>query len=199
MGVNHLYSWVASAFAAWTLWSELQPIAVADGLAIFGLLLFECGDWQKQKQLRLQAYVLLTLAFGRIFFANLTAASLPNEVISPRIYTIVPIAVINIFIWAQLQSGKESDGSDRLGLESSWAGNLLAWFGTGAIAALLYYETARNGSSWHGRFSQSTRSSSFSRLLSSLQRSQAGELRTISSAGATSPPAAGEETSRCCP
>lgn len=136
-GLNHLYSWAGSAFAAWMLWSELQPIAVADGLAIFGLLLFECGDWLKQKQLRLQAYVLLTVAFARIFFVNLTAASLPGELISPRIYTIVPIAIINFFVWAQLQSGKESNDFERWSI-----GNLLAWFGTGAITALLYFETS---------------------------------------------------------
>ncbi len=133
--LNHIYSWAASAFTAWLLWSELQPIAVADGLAIFGLLLFECGDWKKQRQLRLQAYVLLTLAFARIFFVNLTAASLPGETISPRIYTILPIAIINFFVWAQLQSGQESDKFERESI-----GNLLAWFGTGAIAAMLYFE-----------------------------------------------------------
>jgi hypothetical protein len=136
-GLNHLYSWAASAFAAWLLWSELQPIAVADGLAIFGLLLFECGDCKKQTQLRLQGYVSLTIAFARIFFVNLTAASLPGESISPRIYTIVPIAIINLFVWAQLQSGQESDRFER-----SSIGNLLAWFGTGAIAALLYFEVS---------------------------------------------------------
>lgn len=135
--LNQLYSWAGSAFAAWMLWSELQPIAVADGLAIFGLLLFVCGDWWKQKQLRLQSYVLLTVAFARIFFVNLTAASLSGELISPRIYTVVPIALINIFVWAQLQSGKESDNFERWSI-----GNLLAWFGTGAITALLYFETS---------------------------------------------------------
>jgi hypothetical protein len=134
-GLNHLYSWAGSIFAAWMLWSELQPIAVADGLAIFGLLLFECGDWRKQRQLRLQAYVLLTVAFVRIFFVNLTAASLPGELISPRIYTVAPIALINFFVWSQLQSGKQSDDVERWSI-----GNLLAWFGTGAIAALLYFE-----------------------------------------------------------
>lgn len=135
--LNHLYSWTASIFMGWLLWFELQPIAVADGIAILGLLLFECGDWKKQKQLRLQGYASLVVAFGRIFFVNLTAASLPGETISPRIYTIVPIAIINFFVWAQLQSGKEGDE-----LERSSIGNILAWFGTGAIAALLYFEVA---------------------------------------------------------
>lgn len=134
-GFNQLYSWAASAFAAWMLWSELQPIAVADGLAVFGLLLFEFGDWRKEKQIRLQGYILLIIAFGRIFFVNLTAAALPGETIHPRIYTVLPIAIINFFVWAQLQSAKESDPLERWSI-----GNLLAWFGTGSIAALLYFQ-----------------------------------------------------------
>jgi hypothetical protein len=136
-GLKHLYSWFATAFAAWMIWSELQPIAVADGLAVFGLLLFEFGDWRKVKQIRLQGYVLLVIAFARIFFVNLTAATLPGEVISPRIYTVLPIAIINFFVWARLQSAKESDP-----LERGYIGNLLAWFGTAAIAALLYFQLA---------------------------------------------------------
>jgi hypothetical protein len=134
-GFNHIYSWAASAFAAWMLWSELQPIAVADGLALFGLLLFEFGDWRKEQQLRLQGYVLLVVSFARIFFVNLTAAALPGETIHPRICTVLPIAIINFFVWAQLQSAKEADPLERWSI-----GNLLAWFGTGAIAALLYFQ-----------------------------------------------------------
>jgi hypothetical protein len=138
--VHHAYSWIGSILAAWMLWSELQPVAVAVGLAAFGLTLFEIGRAKKQKQLRFQAYVALTVAFGRIFFVNLTAASLPGENLSPRIYTVVPIALINFFVWAQLQLSK-----DELKSERDWAGNVLAWFGTGCVTALLYFEV---GSEW---------------------------------------------------
>ena len=123
---HHAYSWAGSILATWMLWSELQPIAVAVALAAFGLVLFECGLMQKQKQLRIQAYVGLTAAFLRIFFVNLTAASLPGEVVSPHVYTVLPIALINFFVWAQLQSNK-----DGLDVERRWAGNVLAWCGTG--------------------------------------------------------------------
>jgi hypothetical protein len=133
--LKSLYSWAASAFGAWTLCSELQPIAVADGLAFLGLLLFEVGEWRKHRQLRLQGYVLLVLAFARIFFNNLTTATLPGAMISPRIYTVVPIAILNFFVWAQLQSGTKMDS-----LEREFIGNLLAWFGSGSIAALLYFQ-----------------------------------------------------------
>jgi hypothetical protein len=132
---HHVYTWAGSGLAAWMLWSEFQPVAVAVALAAFGLVLFECGLMQKQKQLRIQAYVGLTAAFIRIFFVNLTAASLPGEVVSPRVYTVVPIAVINFFVWAQLQSNE-----DALEVERRWAGNVLAWFGTGCITGLLYFQ-----------------------------------------------------------
>jgi hypothetical protein len=117
------------------LWNELQPISVVLGLAIFGLLLFEIGAWQQQKQLRLQAYALLTASFLRIFFVNLTAATLPGEALSPRIYTVAPLVLIYFFVWAQMQSNQAKPEIGR------WsASSLIAYFGTGSVAALLYYQ-----------------------------------------------------------
>jgi hypothetical protein len=101
---RHGYTWVASGLFAWMLWSELQPVSVAVGLAILGLAIFELGHWRKIKQLRLQGYAILIASFVRIFFVNLTAATLPGEALSPRIYTVAPIALIYFFIWSQLQS-----------------------------------------------------------------------------------------------
>ncbi len=132
---RHAYTWVGSGLFAWLLWSELQPISVAVGLAIFGLALFELGTWGQQRQLRLQAYTALTAAFARIFFVNLTAATLPGEAISPRIYTVVPIALIFFFVWAQLQSEK---AKAEIG---SWSPrDSMAYFGTICVAAVLYTE-----------------------------------------------------------
>ncbi|MGA3045558.1 MAG: DUF2339 domain-containing protein [Terracidiphilus sp.] len=135
-GARHAYTWAGSGIAAWLLWSELQPISVAIGLAVFGLLLFEFGTWRQQKQLRLQAYVALGAAFARIFFVNLTAATLPGEALSPRIYTVAPIVLIFFFVWARMQSGK---AAPEIGHWS--AGDLIAYFGTGSVAALLYFQT----------------------------------------------------------
>ncbi len=136
LNARHAYTWVASALTAWLLWSELQPISVAVGLSVFGLVLFELGTWWQQKQIRLQAYTALTAAFARIFFVNLTAATLPGESISPRIYTVVPIALIFFFVWAQLQSDKAKPEIGR------WSPrDLIAYFGTVCIAAVLYFET----------------------------------------------------------
>ena len=135
--VRHLYTWTGSGLFAWMLWSELLPIAVAVGIAIFGLMLFEIGSWKQQKQIRLQAYVALAAAFVRIFFVNLTASALPGETLSPRMYTVVPIALIFFYVWARLQSQKASPEIGSLSVSS-----LIAHFGTGCLAALIYYQTA---------------------------------------------------------
>lgn len=133
---RHVYTWVSSSIAAWLMWSELQSISVAVGLATFGLVLFELGSMWKQKQLRLQAYVALTAAFGRIFFVNLTAATLPGETMSPRIYTVVPIALIFFWVWSRLQS---EQASPEIG---QWSPrDLIAYFGTGSVVALAYFQT----------------------------------------------------------
>jgi len=133
---HHAYSWVASFLAAWMMWSELQSIAVAIGWALFGLVLFEWGGVRQQRQIRWQAYCALAASFIRIFFVNLTAMPLPGETLSPRVYTVLSLALIYFFVWAQLQSGK-----DKLKGEPWLISNILAHFGTGCIAALLYFQT----------------------------------------------------------
>jgi hypothetical protein len=134
---RHVYTWAASGLAAWMLWAELQPVGVAVGLGIFGLLLFEVGAISRQKQIRLQGYAALAAAFVRIFFVNLTAATLPGEALSPRIYTVAPLALIYFYVWARIQSGQEKAEMGR------WkASDLLAYFGAVSIASLLYYQMA---------------------------------------------------------
>jgi uncharacterized membrane protein len=132
---RHAYTWVASGFAAWLLWCELQPISVAPGLGVLALLLFEIGVWRGEKQLRLQSYALLAASFVRIFLVNLSAVTLPGELISPRIYTIVPLAMIYFYVWARLSQPNSEPDFGR------WsASNLIAYFGAGSVVALLYYQ-----------------------------------------------------------
>ncbi len=116
---------------------ELRPVAVAVGWAVFGLILFEIAAWKHQRMLRWQAFGALAAAFARIFFVNLTAEALPGESISPRIYTIVPLVLIYFYIWSRLRPASSADNTPR------WsAADLIAFFGTGSLAALLYFEIA---------------------------------------------------------
>jgi hypothetical protein len=130
---HHAYTWVASILCAWMLWSELDAIAVAVGIAVLGLLLFEAGMMWKQRPLRYEAYAALTAAFGRIFFVNLTASKVPGDVISPAIATVMPLALIFFYVWTRLRFADESQS--RLPIRG-----LIAWFGTGSVAALLWFQ-----------------------------------------------------------
>lgn len=137
MGARHAYTWVGSGLAAWLLWCELQPNAVAPGLGILALILFEIGSWRAQRQLRLQAYTLLTASFVRIFMVNLDAATLPGDWMNPRIFTVLPLTLIYFYVWARLirLNAQEEAGG--------WpAHNLFAYFGTGSLVALLYCQLA---------------------------------------------------------
>ena len=71
----------------------------------------------------------------RIFLVNLSAVTLPGELISPRIYTIVPLAIIYFYVWARLSQRNSELDSGR------WPpSNLIVYFGTGSVVALLYYQ-----------------------------------------------------------
>jgi Predicted membrane protein (DUF2339) len=131
--LHHAWSWAGSVLAAWMLWSELSPNAVAVGIAIFGVALFEWGMIQKQRPLRLQAYAALTAAFGRIFFVNLTAVRLPGAAINPAIATVLPIAAIFFYLWMRLRSTQAEPR--RLPIQ-----DLMACYGTGCVVALLYFQ-----------------------------------------------------------
>jgi hypothetical protein len=105
---HHIYSWAASALVSllfWYEWHELQPLSIALGWAVFGLVLFEYGLWRNVRQFRFQAYVALAASFGRIFFANLTAGN-PGEFWGPRIYTVLPITLIFILCLRSVGSGR---------------------------------------------------------------------------------------------
>ncbi|MGH9520262.1 MAG: hypothetical protein ACRD2D_11460, partial [Terriglobales bacterium] len=132
---RHAYTWVGSGFAAWLLWCELPPISVALGVGVFALLLFEVGVARGQMQLRFQSYALLAASFLRIFLVNLSAVSGPGELISPRIYTVVPLALIFFYVWARLARTTRQPESGRW-----YASTLVAYFGTGSVVALLYFQ-----------------------------------------------------------
>ena len=132
---HHVYSWAASALVSMLLWYELQPLSVAVGWAVFGLVLFEYGLLRTTRQFRFQAYVALAAAFGRIFFANLTAGD-PSEFWGPRIYTVLPLTLIFFFVYVQLGPDETSVRDDRrLHFDV-----LLAYLGTGSVAAVLYFQ-----------------------------------------------------------
>jgi hypothetical protein len=136
---HHIYSWAASALVSLLMWYELQPLSVAVGWAVFGLVLFEYGLWRNTRQFRFQAYVALAAAFGRIFFANLTSGNL-GEFWGPRIYTVLPLTLIFFFVYAQLGQGETTVRDDR----RLYFDVLMGYMGTGSVVALLYFQFAND-------------------------------------------------------
>ncbi len=133
--LHHIYSWAASVIVSLLLWYELQPLSIAVGWAVFGLVLFEYGILRRITQFRFQAYVALIAAFTRIFFANLTAGE-PGEFWGPRVYTILPLVLILYFVYAQLPQKEEAIARDR----RLHFGALVAYLGTAAVVSLFYFQ-----------------------------------------------------------
>ena len=136
--IHHLYSWAASALVSLLMWYELQPLSVAVGWGVFGLVLFEYGLLRNTKQFRYQSYVAFCAAFGRIFFANLTSGT-ADQFWGPRIVTVTPLALIFFFVYWQSESDPHASADRRLHLD-----DLLCYLGTGTVAALLYFQFAND-------------------------------------------------------
>lgn len=132
---HHVYSWAASFLTALLLWYELQPLSIAVGMGVFGLVLFEYGLLRKIAQFRYQAYVVFVAAFARIFFANL-AAGAANDWFGPRVYTVLPLILIFFFVYTQLSAEPEAAPAEA----RSHSADLAAYLGTGALAALFYFQ-----------------------------------------------------------
>jgi uncharacterized membrane protein len=130
------YTWSASSLLALVAWYELRPVSVADAWLVGGLVLFELGLERKKLSLRLQGYAAFTASFLRIFFVNLNAAGNPGE-ISPRFYTVVPLALGFFYAyWRLHESSHNLNESER----KFRAADVCCWLGTITFAALMRFE-----------------------------------------------------------
>jgi len=132
--VRGIYIWAGSTLLAVLAWYELLPISVAVAWMIGGLVLLELGLWRKSASLRAQAYLALACSFGRIFVVNLNASA---EGISPRMYTVAPIALALFYAYARLL---ESQPQLRPVEQKVHIAGLFCWLGTTSVAALLRFE-----------------------------------------------------------
>ena len=139
--VRGLYTWAASFLLALLAWYELRPVGVADAWAAGGLLLFEFGLSRKSLSLRLQAYLAFVAAFLRIFYVNLNASGAPGE-ISPRFYSIAPLAFIFFYTYWRLEESHESMGFSERKFKAASFG---CYLGTITLASLVRFEV---GADW---------------------------------------------------
>ena len=130
------YTWLGSMLAALLLWYELQPIGVAVGWTLFGLALFEIGMWRRSGPLRWQAYAAFLVGFTRIFFVNLNAEGIPGT-LSPRVYTVLPLALTFYYVYHRLESSQE----DFLGFDRKLRlPAVMNYFGIVTVASLVRFE-----------------------------------------------------------
>jgi hypothetical protein len=135
------YTWAASFLLALVAWYELRAVAVADGWVVGALVLLELGLTWKKPSLRTQAYVAFVASFLRMFFVNLNAAGNPGEV-SPRFYTVLPLALAFFYAYWRLQQSRD----DLVDFERRFAAaEVCCWLGTLTFAALVRFET---GADW---------------------------------------------------
>ena len=133
---NGSYTWAASSLLALVAWYELRPVSVADAWLVGGLILLELGLEQKKLSLRMQGYTAFAASFLRIFFVNLSAAGNPGE-ISPRFYTVVPLALG--FFYAYWTLHETSDALHHFERRFK-AADVSCWLGTITFAALMRFE-----------------------------------------------------------
>ncbi|MGH9642573.1 MAG: DUF2339 domain-containing protein, partial [Terriglobales bacterium] len=130
------YTWSASFLLALLAWYELRSVSVADAWMVTGLVLFEIGLERQKLSLRLQGYVGLAASFVRIFFVNLNASGNPGE-ISPRFYTVVPLALGFFYVYWRLH---ETDQALTKSEQRFHAVDLCCWLGTITFAMLIRFE-----------------------------------------------------------
>ena len=130
------YTWSASSLLALVAWYELRPASVADAWLVGGLVLFELGLEHKKLSLRLQGYTAFAASFIRIFFVNLNAAGNPGE-ISPRFYTVVPLALGFFYAYWRLQQSSEDLPEPERRFKPA---EVCCWLGMITVAALVRFE-----------------------------------------------------------
>ena len=128
-------SWAGTGVFTLLAWYELQPASVALAWALLAVALLEAGMWKKWLALRAQAYALSLAAFLRLFFVNLNAEG--EGFFSPRVYTVLPLAVVFYFFYERLQDNTE----DFLGIDRRFrVAAAHSWMGLVTLMALLRFE-----------------------------------------------------------
>jgi hypothetical protein len=129
-------AWCGTGLLALLAWYELQTASIALAWALLGLVLLEAGLAKKWLALRLQAYALLLGSFLRIFYVNLNAES-GAGVLSARLYTVIPLAVVLYYVYERLQDRTDSFLDVDRQLKAAGAHS---WMGLLSVAALLRFE-----------------------------------------------------------
>ena len=130
------YPWAGSLLVTWLMWYQLQPISVAIGWSLFGVLAFEIGALRKSESLQWQGYVALGASFIRIFFVNLNAECVPGR-LSPQVYTVLPLAVIYFYVYWRATAADDISTASAARIRVT---TLLSYLGSVSVAAVMRTE-----------------------------------------------------------
>jgi uncharacterized membrane protein len=130
------YTWAASGLLGLLAWYELRPVGVADAWLVGGLVLFEIGIAQNKYSLRLQSYLAFLAGCLRIFFVNLNADGNPGE-ISPRVYSVVPLALGFLYAYWRLGGVSLVLTEEERRFKVS---DICCWLGMVTVVALMRFE-----------------------------------------------------------
>jgi hypothetical protein len=146
--IPEAYTWVATFVVALLAWYQLWPASVALGWALIGLVLFQLGFERRSASLRLQSYLLFMASFFRIFFVNFNAEETAG-LLSPRLYTALPLALLFYFVYGRLEHNPE----EFLATDSRIrAADLHCCLGTITVAAAMRFELSPDwiAAAWAG-------------------------------------------------
>jgi Predicted membrane protein (DUF2339) len=133
--ISQAYSWAGSLLLSWLLWYQLQPVNVTLAWGVFGLLLFELGNWRSWPFLRAQGYVALACSFAHIFYANFNVLRTPGS-FDLSIITVCLLVPIYFWVYWQLH-GKQTASAVENKMRVD---DLIACLGTATLVALARFE-----------------------------------------------------------
>ncbi len=133
--ISQAYSWAGSLLLSWLLWYQLQPVNVTLAWGVFGLLLFELGNWRSWPFLRAQGYVALACSFAHIFYANFNALRTPGS-FDLSIITVILLVPIYFWVYWQLHWKQTSSAVEN----KMRVDDLIACLGTATLVALARFE-----------------------------------------------------------
>jgi Predicted membrane protein (DUF2339) len=128
------FTWAASTMFTLLIARELSSASVALGWGAFALIVLEAGIWRGNINLRLQAYVAGVCTFLRLLLVNLNAPSLGW--LSPRAYTIVPLAALFFYCYQRLDEHQDQLSSVERKVK---AAAVFAWLGTTTVVLMLRF------------------------------------------------------------
>jgi uncharacterized membrane protein len=134
-GLPGIYAVAGTLLTALIIWQEATNMAVGLAWGLLGLALLEIGRLAKDRPLRMQGHIMLTLSMVRIFIADLNGTAMVGPV-SARVVTVTLLVAMYYYVAFTTPSESETD-------RQAWVPEirpLFLWYAAAAMVALLRFE-----------------------------------------------------------